>query len=68
MAQSLLSVVVLPRTEIYHSELIASRDGASLLGRFKSNISPPYALVVHRFLKIGGFAKTSAEMRYLVTF
>lgn len=47
MAQSLFPVVVLARTEIYRSELIAHRDGASPRGRFKSDISPPYALIVH---------------------
>lgn len=37
MAQSLFFVVVLARTEIFRSELIARRDGASPQGRFKSD-------------------------------
>lgn len=51
MVQSLSSVVVLARTEIYRSELIVRRDGASPRRRFKSgDISPPPALIVHRFI------------------
>lgn len=69
MAQSLFSVAVLARTEIYRLELIARRDGASPRGRFKSDdISPPRALIVHRFLETGAFAKASAGIRYPVTF
>jgi len=67
MAQSLFSVVVLTRTEIYRSELIARRDGASPRGRFKSNdISSPLALIVHRFLETDVLRKL--PQKYLITF